>query len=229
MADLRGGSLHLRSEFFGMIREVNKRLWLIIVLVVLILVVVFFVIRAGRERGVESVTPDGTPVFQPPLAEVIDDTWNKITFPMDGVSVQIPQGWDTDMYNTLARGVISKYENSRVTLDFHLNYDERTHASNIERYAKNLGYSITYEGEGANQIARYVGLVPMEMTYQTGDGEISASELAELKALSKNSYAVGQIVPFHNGSLIIHCQVSGPNYASLIKDCNTVVESLTIE
>ncbi|MDD5710983.1 MAG: hypothetical protein PHV43_02705 [Candidatus Colwellbacteria bacterium] len=206
----------------------NKKLILIGTVVFILAVVLFVIFLAGGRSGRDEAT-EGISTSDKPFAVAIDGTWNEITFPADGVSVRVPQRWDTYVYDVLRSGVASRYSTSWATAELYLYYDERPYAENVEKYKNNPEYSLIYEGEDDKQVAKYIGQIPIGALLQLGDGELTAKGLAAAQGSQKNSYVRGQVASLQNGSLIIHCQTSGPDYASFISDCNEVVESLSIE
>lgn len=201
---------------FGIIKEVNKRL-ILIGLTVFVLIVIVFTLILSAGRGNEEATPEETVLpSAKPTAVAIDNEWNEIVFPADGVSVHIPQKWNTYVYES-SGSIYSIYVEPQANVDFNLRYNADQYADIIKTYASK--YSLVYEEVGVEQAVNYVGLA------NTAWDGVSDTPTGP----DKDSYAVGKLLSIGGRSLIVHCQTYGPRYTDFISDCNRIIESLSIE
>ena len=207
----------------------NKRL-ILIGLAVFLLIVIVFALVLSASRGEEEIAPgEAVPASAKPTAVAIDNEWNEITFPADGVSIRVPQRWDTYMYDTLNAGIFSIYRRSWATLDFHLQYLRDNNVDVLEEHLTDTGYSLTEEPIGSRETIKYIGLVPAEEFIFGAETKLNAEEMHKIQELINNSYAVGRLIPFENGVLVVHCQVYGSQHLSFMSECDEVVESLVIQ
>jgi len=198
---------------------------------ILILIVVLILMNRISQTDNSSVmAPEGLPT-----AEVVDEKWNLISFPEEGVSLKIPQSWETLVGENIQRGILSRYSQPWAIVDVRLNSEERTYEQAVNGLIENSNFSPSNTNISARRKFVYQGRVSIDVFYggDTGsDGEeggATAEQFKEADLARSNSYLVGAIMSLENGILLLECQVYGDRYEAYIDECNDIVESLNIQ
>ena len=145
----------------------------------------------------------------------IDGGWGEVTHSAYGISIELPENWETSIYESGEGAIEANYqlgETSASVLAYKFTDDS---GRGIEDIKTQLA-----ETFNVSEI-EVSGVVGLSYTGQDSDEDIGGG------GVEAESYIVGRAFVLEVGMLDVKCVISGPDYANLISECNRIVESMT--
>ena len=155
---------------------------------------------------------------RPTLEEIIIDP-SAVTFVDEGVSIVIPEKWDTFAYKDAEDGLTSFWQEDATTfLNVSLRLEKIQPMPTLEAFRKdNSTYDVRLMSDGES--IYYSGDPPIEDLFEgKTEEEIDSVE----------GYIVGSLSVHDEGFVSVECRVQGSTHANFTSVCDDIVDSLKI-
>ena len=156
-----------------------------------------------------------TAVNEPAEILKIDDGWGKVTHSAYGISIELPENWKTNIYESGEGAIEANYQ-----------LGETSASVLVYKFMDDSGRGIE---DIKTQLAKIFNVSEIEVSEVAGLSYVGQDSDEDVGGggVETESYVVGRSFVLGENILDTKCVISGPEYANLISECNRIVESMT--